>query len=212
MRNIINNKQCFYTMVLLQVLKTQILRTAHDDLGHIGTTRTYMLVCRLYCWKGMMTSINKYIKQCMTCQKRNVQVGKYAQLHFSTPRLQFISMDFIGPFDPSSNGHHYVLTVICMLTGCMICIPLKIKAASEVAQAYIDEIYTQFEGSMKILSGNGKEFKNQLLTDIGTWLGVEHRAYSPPYHSQSNERIKGFHNSSKHACLNMYQSFLSGIK
>ena len=34
---------------------------------------------------------------------------KYAQLHFSTPRLpiQFISMDLIDPFDPSSNGYHF---------------------------------------------------------------------------------------------------------
>ena len=76
----------------------------------------------------------------MTCEKRNVQVVKYAQLHFSTPGLpmQFISMDLIGPFDPSGNGHHYALTVICMLTGYMFCIPLKTKAASEVVQTYID--------------------------------------------------------------------------
>ena len=38
MRNIIDNKQCFYTMVLPQVLITQILRAAHDELGHNGST------------------------------------------------------------------------------------------------------------------------------------------------------------------------------
>ena len=47
-----------------------------------------------------------HIKQCMMCQNRNMQVLQYAQLHFSTLRLpmQFISMDLIDPFDPSSNG------------------------------------------------------------------------------------------------------------
>ena len=118
MRNIIDNKQYFHMMVLPQVLVTQILRDAHDELGHNGSTQTYILVCRLYYWKGLKASVNKHIKQCMMCQKRNVQVVKYAQLHFSTPRLpmQFISMDLIGPFDPSSNGHYFALTVICMLT------------------------------------------------------------------------------------------------
>ena len=46
-----------------------------------------------------------------------MEVVRYAQLHFSTPRLpiQFISMALIGPFDPSSNGYHYALMMICML-------------------------------------------------------------------------------------------------
>ena len=47
-----------------------------------------------------------------------MQVVKYAQLNFSVLRLlmQFISIDLIGPFDPSSNEYHYALMVICMLT------------------------------------------------------------------------------------------------
>ena len=134
MRNITDNKQCFHTMVLPQVLITQILRAAHDELGHNGSTRTYMFIHRLYYWKGLKASVNKHIKQCMTCQKRNIQAVKYAHMHFSTPRLtmQFISMDLIGPFVPSSGGHHYTLTVICMLSGYTFCIPLKTKTASKV--------------------------------------------------------------------------------
>ena len=189
MRNIIDNKQCFYTLVLPQVLITQILKTAYDELGHNGTTRICMLVHRLYYWK----------EKCMC--------GKIYSIAFSTTRLQmqFISMDLIDPFDPSSNGHHYTLTVICMLTGYTFCIPLKTKAASEVVQACIDEEYAKFRGSMKILSDNGTEFKNQFFMDVATQLGVECRVYSPPYHPQSNRRIKGFHNFLK-ACMSKHVS------
>ena len=87
MRNIIDNKMCFHTMVLPQVFTTQILKAAHNELGNNGTTRTYKFIHRLYYWKGLKAVINKHIKQCMTCQKRNKQVVKYVQLHFSTPRL-----------------------------------------------------------------------------------------------------------------------------
>ena len=38
MRNKIDDKQCFDIMVLSQVLKTQILRAAHDELGHNVST------------------------------------------------------------------------------------------------------------------------------------------------------------------------------
>ena len=120
--------------------------------------------------------------------------------------MQFISMNLSGSFDPSSDGYHYALMVICMLAWYIFCIPLKTKTASEVVQAYIDEVCAKFWGSMKILSDNGAEFKNQLLTDVATQLGVEHKVYSPPYHPQSNGRIEGFHNFLKHARLNMYQS------
>ena len=108
MRNKIDDKQCFDIMVLSQVLMTQILRAAHDELDHNGSTRTYMIVWRLYYCKGLKASVNKHIKQCMTCQKRNVQAVKYLQLHFSTLSLpmKFISMDLIGPFYPSSSGYH----------------------------------------------------------------------------------------------------------
>ena len=129
-------------------------------------------------------------------QKRNIQVVKYAQLYFSTPRLpmQFSSMDLVGPFDLSSNGHHYALTVICMLTGLTFCILLKTKTASEVVQIYIDEVYVRFGGSMNILLNIWTKFKNQLFTDVATQLGVECRDYTSPYHPESNGRIEGFHN------------------
>ena len=87
--------------------------------------------------------------------------------------MQFISMDLIGPFDPPSNGYHYTLMVICMLTGYTFCIPLNTKTASKVVQVYIDEVYAKFGGSMKILSDNGTEFKNKLFTDVATELDVE---------------------------------------
>ena len=74
--------------------------------------------------------------------------------------MQFISMDLIGGFHPpTSKKHIYALTVICMLTGYVFCIPLKTKTAEEVTQVYIDHIYVKFGGSLKILSDNGTEFK-----------------------------------------------------
>ena len=95
MKNIIDNKQCFHAMVLPWLLITPILRAANDELSHNGTTLTYMLLCGLYYWKGLKASVNKHMKQCMMCQKRNIQVVKYAQLYFSTQRLpmQIISVD-----------------------------------------------------------------------------------------------------------------------
>ena len=161
----IDNAQ-FLRIVLPRVLIGHVLSLAHDHLGHNGISRTYAMVRRLYFWKGMKSSITKYIKNCNICQKRNLQIVPYAKLHFdaATFPMEFISMDLIGEFyPPSKSGHKYALTVICMLTGYVFCIPLRTKQASEVVQAYIDNVYAKFGGSLKILSDNGAEFKNQLF-------------------------------------------------
>ena len=81
-----------------------------------------------------------------------------------------------------------------MLTGYVFCIPLKSKQANEVLQAYIDNVYAKFGGSLKILSDNGTEFKNQLFKKIAKELGVKHKIYTAPYHPSSNGHIEGFHN------------------
>ena len=66
--------------------------------------------------------------------------------------MEFISMDLIGDFIPSSKGNKYALTVICMLTGYTFCIPISSKKASDVVTAYVDNVYAKFGGSKKILS------------------------------------------------------------
>ena len=108
--------------------------------------------------------------------------------------MQFISMDLIGEFHPPfQQGHRYALTVICMHTSYIFCIPLKTKTAEEVLQAYIRNVYSKFSGSEKILSDNGTEFKNKLFEDVSKQLGVEYKAYTPPYRPQCNGKIEGFH-------------------
>ena len=110
-------------------------------------------------------------------------------------------MDLIGEFHPpTSKRHRYALTVICMLTGYVFCVPLKTKTAEEVIQAYIDNVYAKFGGSLKILSDNGTEFKNKLFEQIAKELGVEYKLYTPPYHPASNGCIEGFHAFLK-ACI-----------
>ena len=112
--------------------------------------------------------------------------------------MEFISMDLIGElYPPSKSGHKYALIMICMLTGYIFCIPLKTKQASEVLQAYIDNIYAKFGGSLKIL-------KNQLFEKIAKELGVKYKIYTAPYRPSSNGRIEGFITFSKLVFPNMY--------
>ena len=102
-------------------------------------------------------------------------------------------MDLIGEFHPaSSKGNRFALTAICMLTGFTFCIPLKFKSVEDMINAYINHICCPFGPSKKILTDNGTEFKNKLLTEVFDKLRTEQK-FTPIYSPQCNGRIEGFH-------------------
>ena len=195
-RKVIDGGHKFHAIYLPSVLIFQVLWTAHDDLGHNGFPRTYAAIKGVFFWKGMKEDIRKHCKTCATCQLHKLENVKFERKIFK-PSLQpmdFICMDLIGEFHPpTSCGHHYALTAVCMLTGFTWCVPLKTKTAEEVAKAYMDHIYCNFGGSIKILTDNGTEFKNKLFKEVISKLGTEFSIHSPPYRPQSNGKIEGFH-------------------
>ena len=198
-----DGKQRFEAIVLPQVLTGAVLQLAHEGLGHNGSPRTYALIKRYYYWKGLKSMVKKHVQACRLCQEHNKHVVKFSKMNFEAEPapMRFISMDLIGEFHPpSSKGNRYALTVICMFTGYTFCMPIPNKMAKTVLKAYMDNVYCQFGGSIKILSDNGTEFKNKLMEEVSEELGVEYKIYSPPYRPQSNGRIESFHYFLK-ACI-----------
>ena len=196
MKYVSDNKQCFEVVVVPPQLAPMLLKLAHEDLGHNGTVRTYMILRCSYYWKGMKSFIATYVKRCDLCRQHNATATRYVKGAFEIPKapMDFISMDLIGEFyPPSTQGNRYALTVICMLTGWVWCVPIPDKTANAVLKAYLKHVHHVFGPSRKILSDNGTEFKNDLFDRVAKELGVEHKVYSPPYHPQSNGRIEGFH-------------------
>ena len=163
------------SMVIPRDMTPTLLIEAHNKMGHNGVGCTYALLKRYYYWKGIKTSMDKHVKNCYQCQKHNWHKMVYPKLHFDKASfpVEFLCMYLIGTLHPpSARGHQYALTAVCMLTVYVFCEPLKTKQAEEVVQTYIDNIYCKFRGSLKILTDNGTEFKNELFDKIHKVLGV----------------------------------------
>ena len=104
MRYVEENKQRFEVIVIPWDLSKVVLKLAHDDLGHNGSARTYMVVRRNYYWKGLRPDVVRYVKRCTICRKYNSASPKYNKGTFQAPGapMDFISMDLIGEFHPPS--------------------------------------------------------------------------------------------------------------
>ena len=198
--------QSFHTIYVPktpQSLIQSILKAAHNDSGHNGFPRTYSAIRRLYYWKGIKEDMRQHCTNCYTCQLHRTATDQFEAKHFkpSMKPMDFIAMDLIGEFHPpSSNGNRYALTGVCMLTGFTWCILIKSKKAPDVARAYMQLVYSILDGSTKILTDNGTEFKNEVFKEMLQSLGTEKLIHSPPYRPQSNRRIEGFHRYLK-ACI-----------
>ena len=105
MRYVEDNKQRFEVIVIPRDLSKIVLRLAHDDLGHNGSARTYMIIRRNYYWKGLRPDVVHYVKRCTVCRKYNSASPKYNKGTFQAPGapMDFISMDLIGEFHPSQH-------------------------------------------------------------------------------------------------------------
>ena len=76
-RKVIDGGHEFRAIYLPSVLIFQVLRTAHDNLGHNGFPRTYAALKRVFFWKGMKEDIRKHCKTCATCQLHKLENVKF---------------------------------------------------------------------------------------------------------------------------------------
>ena len=185
-----------------EVLRDSLLMLAHDCSGHNGFRRTFNAMKRQYYWSGMRKDILRHCKRCHQCAMQNQGAGEVGFDHFNVPSLpmEFICMDLVGPISPqTSRGNKYILTVIDMLTGYTVGVPIKDKRSETVCRAYRDSVYCIFGGSSRILTDNGTEFKSREMKQICDELEIK-QVFSPVYTPQANGRLEGWHRFLK-ACI-----------
>ena len=198
----IEDGRTFKCILVPQVLQDFMIILAHDYSGHNGSRRTYNCLKRQYYWPGIRKQIFRHCKKCKECILQNQGQPEKCFGHFDSPDLpmEFICMDLVGPIHPpSSRGNKYVLTVIDMLTGFTVAVPIKNKNAETICDAYRDNVYCVFGRSSRMLTDNGSEFKNKEMQEVCDTLGLKH-IFSPVYTPQSNGCLEGWHRFFK-ACI-----------
>ena len=191
----IEDGRTFKCILVPQVLQDFMIILAHDYSGHNGSRRTYNCLKKQYYWPGIRKQIFRHCKRCKECVLQKQGLPEKCFGHFDSPDLpmEFICMDLVGPIHPpSSRGNKYVLTVIDMLTGFTMAVPIKNKNAETICDTYRNHIYCTFGGSSRILMDNASEFKNQEMKQVCETLGVKH-IFSPVYTPESNGHLEGWH-------------------
>uniref|UniRef100_A0AAZ1XXP6 Gypsy retrotransposon integrase-like protein 1 n=1 Tax=Oreochromis aureus TaxID=47969 RepID=A0AAZ1XXP6_OREAU len=154
--------------------------------GHTGTHKTLNAVCSRFYWFGMTVDIKTWILECDQCQKvgKPLTAVQPLQCIQVSEVWELIGIDLTGPLPKTSSGFQYILTATDYFSKWVEAFPLKTKSASEVAQHLCSIIY-RHGCPKRILSDQGREFVNELNSDLCKLLQIE-RSVTAAYHPQTN--------------------------
>lgn len=195
------NDQEIKQIVVPKGLRETVLCTGHDAIfaGHCGVKRTLQRVTKSFFWPGVRKDVTDYCRSCDICQK-TIQKGRVpcAPLHkmpvISVP-FQRVAIDLIGPFQVSSAGNRYVLTVVDMATRFPEAVPLKKIDTVTVAEALLS-IFARVGLPQEILSDCGTQFVSDLMQEVYRLLSIS-SVTTTPYHPQSNGMVERFNGTLK---------------
>ena len=180
-RIIRENDQKIEVVMVPRDLTKLIMFEVHEILAHPGQLKMYMFIRRCYFWKNLRTDVNKYVKNCSSCNKACLKEPKYVDFTNAIPRFPManIAIDLLGPYLPTSRGNERILSCMDLLTHYLFLVPVKDKQAETIISAYTENIYSEAGGSHTIFSDRGSEFTAKTFKEITKELGLRQVFTSP---------------------------------
>lgn len=178
--------------------KQKLMQIYHNDPligGHCGQKKLYAKIRTKYYWKKMTKDIAKYVRNCSKCNLNKVKPSNTEKLVLTpTPSKAFdiVVIDTIGPLPQSNYGNKYSLTLMCDLSKYLVSIPIPDKSASTVARAIFENFILVYGKMHTLISDQGTEFKNELLTELCKFLKIEIK-FSTSYHHETVGTVERNH-------------------
>ena len=185
---------CSLTQVVVPLqLVPDVLVLEHDSpqAGHPGVERCLTQARRRYYWPTMRADIRSHIQQCLSCATHKGTTGPRApMLSYPTPAKPWdtVGLDTLElPF--SSNGMKYLLVAVDHFSRYVILVPLPDKSAFSVARTLVRNLFHPFTTPKVLLSDNGTEFRNALVSEICTQFNVT-QTFVAVHHPASNGLVE----------------------
>ena len=175
-------------LVVPRTMSGRVMNRFHDDKaegGHLGFTRSYAKIKEAYWWPRMYHDIKGWITSCVRCQsigKTGTQKATIGGHVVGENPFDCIAMDLLA-MPESWAGNKYVLVVMDYATRYAIAAPVKDKTAKTVAAALLQHVLLIHGPARRLLSDNGKEFKNVVVAELCRLTNMA-RVFTSPYHAQ----------------------------
>lgn len=200
-----------YQIVVPDLFRAGVLKTAHDRSGHFGVRKTYLHVLKHFFWPHAKKDVASYIRSCHVCQltgkpNQKIKPAPLQPIPAVSEPFEYLIIDCVGPLPISKSGCKFLLTVMCQSTRYPAAYPLRTITTKAVVRA-LSQFISVFGIPKIIQSDRGSNFSSHMFAQVLKTLGVKHNQ-STAYHAQSQGALERFHQSLK-SLLRAYCTELS---
>ena len=152
-------------------------------MGHFQVEATKNRVAVEYFWPKLEELVVEVIRNCEACKRNHLEapLQHNAKAIKVTGVLDKSGMDLTFGLPETSDGYRGLITMIDYLTKFVWAFPIRTKTKGEISDIVWNFI-CQYGPPKEILTDNGGEFNNKLMTDLLGRLNVKHQcsaSYSP---------------------------------
>uniref|UniRef100_H3B6Z0 Gypsy retrotransposon integrase-like protein 1 n=1 Tax=Latimeria chalumnae TaxID=7897 RepID=H3B6Z0_LATCH len=177
LRTMFNKKQKFQ---LRNGLLIRIYRATYETLKQVAY------------WPNMYQDVQDYTKGCLVCCRFQSSSPKHRaplQTKGITMPWSDLQIDWIGPVTRSSRGNKYLLTVTCLFTKWIECLPAPNDTAETTAMLLINHVFSCWGLPMRTESDRGSHFTRKVIENVWNTLGVQRKLHVS-HHPQSSGQVE----------------------
>ena len=175
------------------------IKLLHDTPinGHRKFDKLYDLFKRMYYFPGMGPYIKAYCETCERCQISTSSKALMAPLHPIEPSYPgvVVHLDSTKGGPLTERGYSHILAIIEAFSGHVRLYPLGDPDGQSMAKLLLKYIAIH-SMPLKVITDNGPECANQLMTELAYLLGMKQTKISP-YNSKANGKVKNIHKTVK---------------
>ncbi|XP_011859156.1 PREDICTED: uncharacterized protein K02A2.6-like [Vollenhovia emeryi] len=186
-----NKKLLFYVP---RSMEPNVIRTCHDDIGHVGIDKVIKSIVTVYWFPNMREKVKEYIGNCLRCVEFSPLSGKAEGFLHSIPKeeLPFVTIhiDHMGPLEKTGKGYRHLLVVIDAFTKFIRVYPCKTTASEESVKC-LREYFRAYSKPKRLISDRGTCFTSDAFKEFLKSREIEHTlvAVSTP---RANGQVERF--------------------
>eukprot|EP00253_Pinus_taeda_P006912 PITA_06912 len=173
----------------------KVLNDCHSGAcgSHMSSYATAQKILRAgYFWPSIFKDCILAIRSCHECQifQRKMRAPA-APLHPVVTAGPFAKwgIDYVTCNPRSAGGHGYIIVAVDYFTKWAEAMPTLNEDGHTAAQFLFNHVISRFGVPQAIVTDHRKHFRNHMMTELTTQLGLKHDS-STPYYPQSNGQVE----------------------
>jgi len=155
----------------------QVIRSCHDEMCHVGESKTIELIKQVYWFPKLAERVKKYINSCLKCiifsPKEGKGEGLLNLIDKGNKPFQTIHIDHFGPINQTKGRFKHILVIVDAFSKFLTLYPVRTVAAKEACSRLL-QYFKYYSKPFKIISDRGSCFRSETFQEFCQMHEIKH--------------------------------------